>query len=315
VVAIRASITGGVGDAEQAAYHVRTGGGWSSSASAYLPQTGERRFGTDWDSSGLSNGDYELEIRVWGDVPAYDADDPATFASAVVPMRIDNPPPAPAHVRVTGSAGTLRVAWNAVSSSDRDDFLGYRVWVRDGSGCPGDLASYEEAASTEQTSFGTAGVEPGAYCVRVTAVRRSAVTGEIASVLSAPATIRFGEDGRASIAGGGKGGSTGVAGTGGGGSGYSVGSTSAEAPPPPPPLYGGDVNVEDGEFGEKLPYDKRTVTQLAEDAAAAELAADGGELGHDPRTAPLAIAAGLLMAVAALHLRRYLRPRGEPESA
>jgi hypothetical protein len=313
VVAIRAAVTGGVGDAEQAAYHVRTDGGWSSSASAYLPKSGDRRFGTDWDSTGLANGDYELEVRVWGEVPAYDADDPATFASAVVPMRIDNPPPAPAHVTVTGSAGTMRVAWNAVSAADREDFLGYRVWVHDGSGCPGDLASYSQAASTEETSFGTAGVEPGAYCVRVTAVRRSAVSGEIASALSAPARIRFGEEGRATVAGGGKAGSTGVAGSGGGG-GYSTGSTSAGAPPPPPDLYGGEVIVADGKYGEELPYDRRTITQLAEEAAA-ELEADGGELGPSPRTGPMAVAAGLFMAVAALHLRSFLRRRPETETA
>ena len=313
VVPIRVSVSGGVGDAEQAAYHVRAGGGWSSTASAYLPKTGETRFGTDWDSVGLPNGDYQLEVRVWGDVPAYDADDPATFASSVVPMRIDNPPPAPSQVRVSGSAGTIRVSWGAVPSADREDFLGYRVWIRGGSGCPDDVSLYEEASQTEETSFGTAGVTPGLYCVRVTAARRSAVTGEVASPLSYPAIIRMKEDGTTSASGGPRGGK-GPGGTDApAGGGYSEGSRSAD-PPPPPPLLGGEVVVADGTYGERLPYDERTVTQLAEAAEAAEAAGDTEELGPDPRTGPLAAAAGLLMAVAALHLRRFLRP-GRPEPA
>ena len=308
---IRVSVSGGVGDAEHAAYHVRTGGGWSPSASADLPRTGERRFATTWDTVGLSNGDYQLETRVWGELPAYDPNDPATFASSTVALKIDNPPPVPGQLRLSGSAGALRVGWTPVATADRDDFLGYRVWVRGGSGCPEDLAAYPAPFHTEGSAYGTAGVSPGVYCVRIAAVRRSAVSGEILSAMSAPATIRMREEGTSTggVAGGeGKG----SASTGGSGGGYSLNSLSG-APPPPPPLLGGDVIVADGIYGERLPYSAKRIRQLAAARAAQAEASGEGELGPDPRTGPVAIATGLLMAVIALHLRGFLRRR--PETA
>jgi hypothetical protein len=64
--------------------------------------------------------------------------------------------------------------------------------------------------------------------------------------------------------------------------------------------------VSDGAFGEKLPYGSRTITQGVEgvDLGSSEATR---EIGYDPRSTPIAVAGGLLLAVAAIHLRRFLR--------
>jgi hypothetical protein len=73
-------------------------------------------------------------------------------------------------------------------------------------------------------------------------------------------------------------------------------------PPAPPALGDPTLFVSDDPFGEDLPYGSRTVTEALDDDALSD-----EELGPDPRATPLAAAGGLVLALAALHLRGFLR--------
>lgn len=271
-------VSGGVGDATTAAYHLRPGGPWSEAERVPLERTAEDRFEGTLDTTGVPNDAYELEARVWGDVPPYRPGNPGTYASEVVTVRVDNPPPAPGAPSATATAGAVRLIWPSVETAGRSDFAGYRVWGRRGSACPGAISAYEQLAETTDTSHTTT-IAPGGYCFRVAAVRTSPVAGTISSAPSPP--VRIGVPASAG----------------------SVASAGAAAGPPPPPgLAEGESVVPDGGFGERLPYGPRTVRsgdEVAEEALR--------ELGPDPRATPLAVAAGLLLLVAAFHLRRFLR--------
>lgn len=288
-VVVRAHVTGGVGDAEFAAY--RLGGGWVS-----MEKTGEGSFASSsspWATEGLPNGDYQLAVRVWGEVPAYDASDPKTFAEQIVTVSVDNAPPAPHGVRARAADGGIDVSWPAVATAGRGDFRGYRVLAARGP-CGG--AAYHEIAETSATALTQTDVRPGTWCYRVVALRASTVSGEIASAPSAVASVvlRAADVPSTTIPDGFGG----------------VGATGDEAsggPPKPPALGDGSLEVSDGSFVEDLPYGPQTVTQRAEGSASDEiegLASD--EPGVGPRQAVSLVAAGLILATFALLLRRFL---------
>lgn len=184
---IEAWLEGGVSGASFGAFHVRGAGVWSQGDAVGLHEVDKERFLSEpWPSAGLPNGAYELEVRVWDEVPAYDPADPATFSARVFRVVIDNAPPAPEKVLGVASVRAARLSWTPVAEAERGDFEGYRVWAAPGVACPEALEDYELLAEFAGTSFASAGLEPGRTCFRVTAARFSATTGSIDSVLSAP---------------------------------------------------------------------------------------------------------------------------------
>lgn len=284
---VQASVSDGVGEATSAAYHLRpSGGSWTEAGAVAMDRVGERDFAAAAPirSGELPNGIYELEVRVWGEVPRYRPGNPSTFSSAVVEVRVDNPPAPPRDPAGGTTIGAYRVAWTAPAAAGRQDFAGYRVLMRRG-GCSGNPADYAVAGETEETSL-YVGAEPARYCVKIQSLRTSPVSGVVASAPSPPLRIRV----PASSVG----------------APYAKGQSPPEPPPSAPSLGDGELIVSDKPFGEDLPYGSKTVTEkiAGEDGTAA---GDTDELGPDPRQAPLAIATGLLMTVTALLLRRFLR--------
>ena len=287
-VTVQAHVTGGVGDAEYAAY--RVGGNWIS-----MEKVSEGSFASSsrpWTTDGLPNGDYPLEVRVWGDVPPYEPNDPKTYASQVVTVSVDNAPPAPGSVSARPSAGGVEVSWGAVATSGRGDFRGYRVLAGRGRSCAD--ATYREVAETSAAAFAHTGVSYGAWCYRVMALRASTVSGEIASVPSAAASVvlRAPRVPTTQIP-------DGFGGIGANGS-------RAADPPPAPVLGEGRLDVSDGRFDQDLPYGPRTVTQEVEGEAPAALTELSDEPGVGPRQGLTLVAAGLVLATFALLLRRFL---------
>ena len=290
MVPVRAVVSGGVGEAKHAAYHVRRAGeSWSQGASVPLQRVGERAFesmDSPVETSGLPNGVYQLEVRAWGDVPPYRPSDVGTFASRVVEVRVDNPPAPPTRLRAGVAVGALRLSWRAAPGSSREDFLGYRLLSRRrGCGPQG----HRVLAETSGTAYAT-GIEPGRYCVRVVSVRRSPVSETIASAASPNVEVRVPRgSGPGGISAGRVGGSA-------------IGMRPGARPPAPPALGDPTLSVSDDPFGDDLPYGPHTVTEALDDDALSD-----EELGPDPRATPLAAAGGLVLALAALHLRGFLR--------
>jgi hypothetical protein len=288
-VVLRVRVTGGVREVEGAAYHLRNAGAWSEAQSIRLARAGEDLFEDPIATSELPNDGYRIEVRVWSDVPPYDPTDPRTYARAVVDVAVDNPPPQPEGVQGLSPATALRVGWRAVPTADRDDFLGYRVFLRKGRSCPAELDAYTQVAEVQELLYAAETLRPGDYCVRVAAARISAVTDVVLSSPSAAVRIEVAKGNDPMVQGGGI-----------------VFETTEEAvPPPPPPLGEGETVTSDGEFIEDLPYGSQTVTQVAEGAPSDEAAAR--EAGVDPRRTPTLIAGALILVTLAGQLRRFLR--------
>jgi hypothetical protein len=293
-VTLRVSVSGGVREAEDAAYHLRTAGAWSETQSVRLPKIGENLFQDGISTSSLPNDQYHIEVRVWSDVPPYDPADTRTYSRAVVDVAVDNPPPAPLDVQVLTPATSLRIGWETVDTSDRSDFLGYRVFLRKGRTCPADLAAYREVAQLTELIYADEKLPTGDYCVRVAAARESAVTDVVLSAPTAPVKVSIAMGNDPIVKGGGI-----------------VFETTEEAVPPPAPALGeGETVTSDGEFVEDLPYGSETVTQAAGGGPSEEAVAR--EAGVDPRRTPTLIAVGLVLATFAGQLRRFLRaaPKG-----
>jgi hypothetical protein len=283
-VAVTAHVTGGVGDAEHASYQI------SGGSPVQMEKTGPGKFGgATLATEGLANGDYELEVRVWGDVPPYDPSDPGTYARQSVIVSVDNAPPAPSGVAAVASGSTVRVTWGAIPTSDRSDFAGYRVLGRSGTSCSG-TSGYRQIAELSAARFTAGGLAPGAYCYRVAALRSSPVSGTIASGLSAPVRATIGSSG-----GGGVPNDFGE-----------LGEVGSAVPPRPPVLGDGSLEVSDGRFNDLLPYGPKTITQQAESEAIDGLTSSVDEPGVGPKQAVSFVAAGLILSVAALLLRRFL---------
>lgn len=284
-VAVTAHVTGGVGDVEHASYQI------SGGSPVQMEKTGSGKFGgVTLATQGLANGDYELEVRVWGDVPPYDPSDQGTYARQSVIVSVDNAPPAPSGVAADASGSTVRVTWGAIPTSDRGDFAGYRVLGRSGTSCSGS-SGYQEIAELSAARFTAAGLAPGAYCYRVAALRSSPVSGTIASGLSTPVRATIGSTG----GGGGVPNDFGK-----------LGEVASADPPRPPALGDGSLEVSDGRFTEDLPYGPKTITQQAESEAIDGLTSSVDEPGVGPKQAVSFVAAGLILSVAALLLRRFL---------
>lgn len=288
-VALRVRVSGGVRDAEGAAYHLRTSGAWSESQSVRLPRTGMDLFEDTISTSSLSNDAYRIEIHVWSDVPPYDPSDAKTYSRTVVDVAIDNPPPAPEGVQALSPATALRVGWRAVPTADRSDFLGYRVFLRKGRTCPAELAAYTQVAEVQDLLYADEKLRPGEYCLRVTTARESAVTDVILSPPTAPLKVSIAKGNDPMVQGGS----------------IVFEATEGAVPPPPPALGEAETITSDGEFIEDLPYGSQTVTQVA-DGVGSE-AAVSREAGVDPRRTPTLIAGALILVTFAGQLRRFLR--------
>lgn len=291
VVRVRAHVSGGVGDAKEAAYHV--GPVWSEGSKVGMEPIADGMFRADqrpWATTGLPNGTYRLEVRIWGDVPPYDSGDGNSFARQVLHVSVDNPPPTPRKPSGGVGSGAGRLRWTPVATSGRSDFAGYRVLRKSGASCASG-GGYVPVAETSAAAFTPPRMSPGTYCFGVASLRASDISGVIASEMSAPLRVVVSSP------------------TGGGGTvpadpGFVTGSGKRAAPPPPPALGGGKLKVSDGAYGDRLPYGPRTLTQGVEvDADGAPVAR---EAGPDPRQAPTLIATGLILAVAALLVRRFL---------
>lgn len=290
-VAVRARVSGGVGSAEYAAYRVGSGN-WITMEK--LDAGVFEAVSSPWSTARLPNGGHRLEVRVWGDVPPYDPEDASTYAKQAITVGVDNPPPPPGGLRSSATGSSISLSWNAPATAGRSDFLGYRVLRKRAASCSA-TSGYTAVAETSARSFVTS-APVGSYCFRVVSLRSSPVSGVVASPLSPPA--------RAVIrAGGGSGVVSGDPG-------FVTGRSGGSKPPAPPVLGEGKVRFSDGAYGERLPYGSTTITQEV-DGEAPELGSTAREAGPDPRRMPTLMAAGLILAVGALLLRRFLA--GAPE--
>ena len=287
-VVVRARVSGGVGSAEYAAYQVGSGGAWVT-----MQKVDDGVFealSSPWATARLPNGGYRLEVRVWGDVPPYDPGDASTYAKQAITVGVDNAPPAPTGLQSSTGGSSVGLSWKAPATAGRSDFLGYRVLRKKAASCTG-TSGYTAVAETSAPSFVTSAA-PGTYCFRVVSLRSSPVSGVVTSPLSSPARVVI----RAAGSGSGV-----VSGD----PGFVTGRSGGAKPPAPPGLAGGKVKFSDGSYGERLPYGSRTITQEV-DGDSAELGSTVREAGPDPRRMPTLMAAGLILAVGALLLRRFL---------
>ncbi|HEV3475054.1 MAG TPA: hypothetical protein VG602_06790 [Actinomycetota bacterium] len=292
-VTIRAVVSGGVSPAaaqpKYAAYHIRTLGPWTEEERSMMDRVSGGIFETTLAAGLLPNDAYRLEVRVWGDVPPYDPKDPATFARAVTDVAVDNPPPVPEGVQAASPSPALRIGWTPVDTADRSDFLGYRVLHRAGP-CVAETSAYQVLGQVEDTLF-TRRLDAGRYCIRVAAVRSSAVSGEILSPLSAPARVALSPSAAAPLLGD-----------------LVTGTGEVPEPPPAPKLPEPDREFSDARFAEDLPYDGVVTTQVAVPARVRQAAAV--DPGPDPRQGPVLVAAGLILATASFLILRFLRVPG-----
>lgn len=290
-VVVRARASGGVGDARYAAYQVGSGGAWVAMDRVDDGVFEARR--SPWATASLPNGTYRMEVRIWGDVPPYDPADPNSFAKRSLSVAVDNAPATPGGVTASPAGSSVRLGWHRDPTSNRSDFAGYRVLGRKSASCAG-TAGYTTVAETSAAALSTSAAPGGIYCYRVVALRTSDVSGVIPSAPSPAVRV---------VVPRAAGGSTAAGGDPGFVTGPSRGG--AAQPPPPPALGRGTLKVSDAPFGERLPYGNRTITQEVE-AGSADLGAASREAGPDPRRTPTLVAAGLILAVAALLLRRFL---------
>jgi hypothetical protein len=296
-VPVRVRVGGGVRPAQSAAYHLRTAGGWSESQSVRLSRASEGLFQATLDTAAIPNDAYRIEVRVWTDVPPYDPGDPRTFSRATVDFAVENPPRTPLDVQALTPATALRVGWDQVDDSDREDFLGYRVFLSRRHPCPTELAAYARVADVDVLTYSDEKLGPGDYCVRVASARKSTLSGEVLSPPSAPVRISIDKRPGTVVGGGGI-----VFDRGGG---IMFERTEKTEPPPAPMLGEGDPVISDGEFVQDLPYGPQTVAQAPGSWGAGE-AAVSREAGVDPKRTPTLFAGGLILATMAGLLRRFL---------
>jgi len=286
---VQVRVEGGVGDATSAAFRLNEAdGGWIDQERVDLAAVAPGRFASaePWSTRHLPNDTYELEVRVWGDVPAYDPRNRGTYAVARMPLVVENPPPAPRPAATTG-VRSVRVWWRDVPSAARSDFVGYRVWQA-GGGCPDDAGRYRMVGETRGTSWASYAVPPGRACYRVTAVRSSVVRGTIDSAMSGPLAVDVPATAAAAAISGGR---TVVA----------PRTATVEAPAAGRP---GD----DGGYDEHLPYGvAQPEPGEASEVAAAPTATSAGPL---PQGGPASAAAGLLLLAGGFHIRRFLARGG-----
>ena len=283
VVPVRIRVSGGFRDAEQAAFQLRQGTEWNDQQRTDMTPLGDGVFEGSFDSSGIENGSYRLEVRAWGEVPPYDPSEGSTFARAIVDVAVDNAPPVPGTLQGVSPAPGIRIGWGPVPTSDRGDFAGYRVFGVKAATCPADASAYQPLADVSDPLYVDDAASPGRYCLRVASVRASAVTGSILSSHSGTIAIRVVR---------------------GAGSGIGSTTTGAPAPPPPPRLGDGELEISDGAFGEDLPYGPETITREVEGERAEGSSAP--EAGADPRRTPTLVAFGLVLGVGSLLIRRFL---------
>ncbi len=266
----------GLGGASDVAYVLtEPGQPWDQPGATSM---GQLEAGGPWeaalDTTGIPNGTYRLRVRAWGGSAGdYDPNDEETYAAAVLALDISNAPPAPEGLEVQGGAGRAFAAWDEVATADRSDFAGYEVYVasKAGSGCPGFGDAYTLRTTTFATNHAEEGLAAGRYCFRIRALRSSPLTGTVGSKVSGAQ--------EASVA-----------------KGDALGS-------------GGDPNDPDGQYSPGLPYGPATeVTPIAGGPVA------GGplEAGTDEgRNGWLFMAGGLVLAILALLLRRYVKTAPE----
>ena len=284
-VTVRIRVAGGVRDAEQAAFDIRASGSWRQDSVFPMTRVGEDLFEASWDTTHWDNATYQLEARVWSDVPPYDPTDASTFSRTVGEVTVDNAPPAPRRLQGLTPAASARLGWPAVETSDRSDFDGYVVFARKGASCPSSIDAYRPLATVQQLVYVNDGLGPGRYCFRVAATRFSAISGQVLSPPTPPLRVEIvaGSDPVLDVGGG---------------------TASAPQTPPPPPLGEGEVAVSDGEFIDDLPYGPETVTSAVEGEESSSALAT--EAGVDPRRTPTLVALGLVLGVFSLLLRRFL---------
>jgi hypothetical protein len=280
-VAVLARAEGGVGDAGFAAYHVHPSGDpWVEQDRVVLQPLEGGRFGSTepWSTGALPNGRYELEVRVWGEVPEYHADRPGTFARALLSTIVDNPPLAP-RVRALTSVRAVRLKWRDVPTASREDFIGYRVWSVRARRCPAAPGAYDLVTETRGTDWAQLGAQPGHVCFRASSVRYSEATGMIESSMSSPIHILVRRRAPAAVL-----------------SGPAAPPRSASA------AHGDEGPPKLGKFEEALPYETESEVVVAdpgETAVSDKLPGSGRDLVNR-------LAVGLLLLTMAVHLRRFL---------
>ena len=284
-----------------AAFQLQQGGSWVEGAGAPMAPSGSG-FDGSFDSTQLANGTYSLIARAWGG--SYDPADSSSYAQAAISVRVNNAPPVPTGLRASGSGSGVTISWDAIDGQDRSDFRGYEVYraAPAGGGCPGvDAYAYRTTVSSPSYSENIGST----YCYTVVASRTSPVNGSISSDPSAP--VRANKGGQ--VGGGGGGGGNGGDGEGKGGpvSYLRVGRSSrgGAAPLPqapevrqPPP--------DDGTFKDRLPYSPKTVDEWNQILSQGSGFSGGLSDAEERHKAMTLVAAGLLLGVSAMQIRRFV---------
>ncbi len=179
----------GVTKPSSAAYEMNSGS-WSESSKHSLTKLSNGNFQATFDSGGYANGSYKILVRAWNNgVMTYNPNDSSTYASDSVSVKVNNAPPAPSSVTASGGKGTASASWYAISTADRSDFAGYRVYRAsspDGT-CPS-FDTYQYLETTFSTAHSDSGMSAGTYCYVVTSTRSSPVSGTIESSPSSSAS-------------------------------------------------------------------------------------------------------------------------------
>jgi hypothetical protein len=271
------------------AYHIRTIGSWADGERVNMTRVGTGAFEAPLVTDSLPNDRYRLEVRVWGDVPPYNPRDPNTFARSIIEVAVDNAPPAPAGLQAVSPSSALRVGWNGIDTADRSDFAGYRVFQWNGA-CTEDTSGYTVLAQVEGALF-TQRQEPGRYCLRVAAVRRSEISGELVSAFSSPVRVVLARPAAPRVL-----------------AGLVTASGGRPIPPPPPELPEPTRVFSDARFAQDLPYDGGVVTTRVAVPARVRPApaAVTGTAVPDPQQGPALVATGLIMLCGSFLIRRFL---------
>jgi hypothetical protein len=277
------------------------GSPWGSGAYGTLSPAG-----SGWeavvDTNVFANGNYTLIARAWaGD---YNPDDPNTYGEASIPVKVNNAPATPSGLKATANGGNVTVSWDPIPHQDRSDFNGYQVFrtTPSGSACPG-IEEYSLRTTVFEPSYSESAGDT-TYCYVIVANRQSPTSGSIASDPTLP--VLANKSGQ--IGGGGSGGG---GGGNGGGSGGPVtfiqrGSAGGSAVPAAPEAPEVREIIPDGPYSENLPYTPISVDEFN------RIVSDGGGIAgnlvgpNGQRRAMTLVAAGLLLGVAAMQIRRFV---------
>ena len=288
-----------------AAFKLSPSGSWVGDG-VPMSQSGSGYVAT-FDSNVAPNGSYTLIARAWGG--SYDPEDSSSYAQATAPVKVNNAPPAPSGLAASGSGGSVTITW-AGGEESRSDFQGFQVYraAASGGSCPG-IGSFSSRASVNAPSYSES--ISNTYCYAVVAKRYSPQSGTITSDFSAPVMANgSGQvDGGGGNGGGGGGGGNGGGGSGGGGGNVEyvrygrAGGGSAPAPPEAPEVR---EIVQDGPFKEHLPYAPVSVEEFNRIVSEGS-GISGGLVAADARhRAMTLVAAGLLLGVSAMQIRRFV---------